>query len=129
MSETKYASINLLPRKEFEITLIDGTIIKGQFGTWSLQRFCDKRDKLSLGQLQLLKPDDYTIGDMVDMILCAVEYKARKENAPFSFTDVHCCSWIDELGGFSAQPVTDLFNHQSSDVEIKGADGEKKTET
>ena len=121
------ASIKLLPRKEFEIILDDNSIIKGQFGTWSLKRFCDKQ-KLSLGQLQEKKPTDYTIGDIADLILCAVEQRARQDKAPFSFSDVECCSWFDELGGIFSAQVTELFNHQSSEVPII-PDDEKKTGT
>jgi len=113
------ASINLLPRKCFEITLNDGTVVRGQYGTWSLKRFCDKQ-KLSLGQLQDKKPLDYSMSDIVDLILCAVEQKTRQDKTgDFAFTDVDACSWIDELGGIFSPDVTSLFNHQSSGIEQK----------
>lgn len=119
------ASINLLPRKEFEITTDEGTVIKGKFGTWSLKRFCDNRE-ITLGQLQAKKPEEFTLSDVVDLILYAVEQKARETSQPFSFTDVHACSWCDELGGIFGAEVTKLFNHQASDVK---QEEEKKTES
>jgi len=119
------ATIKLLPRKEFEITLDNGNIIAGQYGTWALKRFCDKQ-KLSLGELQVKKAEDYTMGDVMDLILCAVEQKARQDKAPFSWTDVDCGSWIDQIGGIFSPEITKLFNHQASDVSTEGE--EKKTE-
>lgn len=116
--------INLLPRKEFEITLLDGTVIKGQFGTWALKRYCDKQ-KLSLSEAgaKLTNP---SINDITDYILAAVEYSARKASTPFSYTDVHACDWIDEMGGLSSELFIKLFNHSGD--EVKEGDEEKKTE-
>ena len=118
------ATINLLPRKEFEITLEDGSVIKGQFGTWALKRFCDKQ-KLSLSEAgnQLGNPSLTTI---TDYILSAVEYTARKNKSEFSFTDVHVCDWIDQLGGIASDNFTNLFNHSADATEQEA--GEKKTD-
>lgn len=115
------ATINLLPRKCFEITLEDGAVIKGQFGTWALKRFCDKL-KLSLTEVgeRLGNPG---LGDMVEYILSAVEFAARKEGAAFSFTDVHACEWIDQLGGIGGESLGKLFAWSGDD-----SGEEKKTE-
>ncbi len=80
------ATINLLPRKEFEITLEDGTVIKGQFGTWALKRFCDKIncELEDIGE-RFKKPK---IGDIFEFLLAAVEYRARLKGDPFSYNDV-----------------------------------------
>jgi len=117
------AKIDLLPRKKFEIALDDGTVIKGQFGTWSVKRYCDKL-KISLGQMQSRTSEDYTLNDLIELILCAVEQHARENALPFSFTDVQACSWIDELGGWESAEVTGLFAHQGSELKAE----EKKTE-
>lgn len=118
------ATINLLLRKEFEITLEDETIIKGQFGTWALKRFCDKQ-KYSIKQAGE-KLGDPSMSDVVEYILCAVEHSARKTNSPFSYTDVHACDWIDQLGGWQSDVFVKLFNHSADETQ---ADGEKKTGT
>lgn len=113
------ATINLLPRKEFEIVLENETI-KGQFGTWALKRFCDKKN-LSLKEAGE-KLSDPGMSDVVDYILAAIEYSARKINAPFSYTDVHVCGWIDELGGIQDEKFVSLFNHSAGETKE-----EKKT--
>lgn len=116
--------LNLLPRKEFEITLEDSTVIKGQFGTWALKRFCDKKGySLKEAGEHLGNP---SMGDIVEFLLSAVEYSARKTASPFSFTDVHCCEWIDQMGGMQSETFTKLFNH-ASDQQLIESD-EKKTE-
>ena len=118
--------LDLLPRKEFEITLEDGTIIKGQFGTWALKRFCTRRN-YSLNEAGV-KLSDPGMDDIVDYILSAVEYAARKENAPFSYTDLHVCEWIDEMGGMQSQDFANLFRHSADEVQASDATEEKKTE-
>ncbi len=114
------ATINLLPRKEFEITLEDGTVIKGQFGTWALKRFCDKIncELEDIGE-RFKKPK---IGDIFEFLLAAVEYRARLKGDPFSYNDVHAGDWIDQLGGPEAPEFARLFNHAAD-----GAKEEKKT--
>lgn len=116
--------INLLPRKKFEITLEDGTIIRGQSGTWCLKRFCD-RSKCTLDEFEerFKAP---SIDDVCNLLLCAVEQSAREQGLPFSFTDVHACIWIDELGGLSSDLLMQVFKHMGSDIE-GDATGEKKS--
>lgn len=115
------ASINLLPRKVFEITLEDGTVIKGQFGTWALKRFCDIR-KLSLGEAQDAMR---SLGGIVDFILCAVEYTTRINGQPFAYTDINACQWADEMGGIDSQMFTSLIRHSQEEAP---ASEEKKTQ-
>lgn len=112
------AKVDLLPRKEFIITLDDGKEIKGKYGVWSLARFCKKND-LTIAQLQARASVDYTVGDMIEMILCAVEQYAREHGESFSYNDVHAGMWIDELGGFGSENLNALAAHQSSDIEKK----------
>ena len=123
------AKIDLLPCKEFEITLNDGTVIKGQFGTWCLKRFCD-RQKVTLSQFAAMKADDYSFSHIVDMILSAVEHTARKLKQPFGYTDIDACDWIDQMGGAMSPLLVTLFNHQVSEIDFPAApeDLEKKTE-
>lgn len=116
------ATVNLLPRKAFEITLEDGTIIKGQFGTWALKRFCDK-NKVGLTEAGTALQ---TLGGIVDYLLSAVEYVARLGGHPFSYTDIHVCQWADEMGGIDSASFTSLLKH--SQDEAAGED-EKKTDS
>lgn len=121
------ASLDLLPRKVFEITLGDGKKITGQFGTWTLKRFCDK-SKLSLKHLNDKFVNEGTnLTDTVSMLLCAVEYVCLKNKEPFTYTDIEACDWIDELGGVYSIPVSNLFNHAASELKDEAPDSEKKS--
>lgn len=108
------AAIEFLPRKEFRITFADGRQLNGQFSTWTLSRFCEKRDvgiggidEIFLRKVKDQNGDykldangeqvyDLRIKDIVDYILCAIEYSQRKINAPFKLTDVQFCEWLDD---------------------------------
>lgn len=116
--------INLLPRKKFELLLPTGTIA-GQFGTWCLKRFCD-RSKCTLEEMsaRLEKPQ---IDDICNLLLSAVEQSAREGGHPFSYTDVHACMWIDEMGGMNSEHLVALFTHSGSEQPKEGDTGEKKS--
>jgi hypothetical protein len=112
--------IDLKPRKEFTITIENGTVITGKFGTWALKRFCMKKN-YSLAQLSEALSTNISIDDMTEFILSAVEQSFRelKSKDSFPYTDIDVCSWVDELGGIGSEGVTKLFSH---------AGDEKKTE-
>lgn len=131
------ANLNLLPRKEFELTLSDGTIVKGQFGTWALARF-GKKKNLGLDQIFQLfyKPEvgedgkvvntaHPQITDMIDFILSAVEYKEREAGEALTFNDLKLSKWVDDYNHETGTPgvVMILFNHASSED-----NGEKKSD-
>lgn len=111
--------INLLPRKEFEITLSDGTVIKGKFGTWALKRVTDK-NKTSLQESGALLQ---TLSGLLDYIKAAVEYNFIKKGETCPYNDVDVADWIDEIGGISSENMNLLVRHMSEETE------EKKTET
>lgn len=113
------ATVNLLPRKEFEIVLDDGEKIPGRYGTWALKRFCDKRGLTLSGLNELLNLDTLTLDMVQDFILCAVEYAYRERKLPFEFTDIDSCGWIDQLGGLQGVEYLRLSNHAYGDEEKK----------
>lgn len=119
------ATINLLPRKEFEITLSDGTVISGQYTTWALKRYGEKLG-LTLQQSgeQLTNPG---LNDMVEYLLSAVEYTARKNKQPFSYTDLQACDWIDDMGGIQSLDLIRLFRHSGDEQPV--AEEKKTTES
>lgn len=118
------ATVNLLPRKCFEIALEDGTIIKGQFGTWALKRFCDKGG-LTLGEAEEKLRG---ISGIIDYILCAVEYVSRQNKESFSYTDMNVCQWVDDIGGHNSEAFLKLIGHTVDENNTEDV-GEKKTET
>ncbi len=120
------ASLNLLPRKSFEILLDDGSVVRGQYSLWSVKRYCDLK-KLSLAQLEdQLSIENIALDDIVKLILCAVEYSTRKEQKGFAFTDIDVCDWIEQLGGITSENYHALIGHAKSEEESKDS-GEKKS--
>lgn len=128
------ASIEFLPRKEFHITFADGRQINGQFSTWTLSRFCEKRN-VGIGGvddilLRKVKNNDGSdkldgegnqvydlrIQDIVDFILCAIEYSCRKRNDKFTLTDVDFCSWLDDYKEDTGQDgiLVKIYQHSAS---------------
>lgn len=114
------ATLNLLPRKCFEITLEDGSIIKGKFGTWALRRFCDKKN-LTLEQAGEKLRD---LTGFADYLLYSVEGEMRKSGEACPYTDIQCCDWIDQLGGISSELFIKLISHTNDET----TNEEKKTE-
>lgn len=103
------ATVRTFPRKEFEITLDDGTLIKGQFGTFALQSLCDRLkcklyeirgmfDPKVDGKAVAIEPRIY-----MQWLLACVEQHAKQLNAPFSFHEVHAGLWIDQLEGTESE--------------------------
>jgi len=104
-------TLTLLPRKTFIITLDDGTEIKGQYSTWALKRFCDHLN-CTLSQL-FEKLKEPTLDIMFMYILSALEYSARIEKKPFSYTDVNISQWIDDMEGNAIDNLVVIFNHSA----------------
>lgn len=130
------ASLKLLPRKEFEITLaaVNGSapiVIKAKFGTWATWRMCKKLgcERWELEDKFDPKVKDKSVSPNLDvyfeLLLCSVEQKAQEDASPFSFTNVHAGRWIDELGGLESAEMKLLADHLASEVDEKK---EKKTD-
>lgn len=136
------AGLQLLPRKEFIITLEDGTQVPGQFGTWALKKFSDKRNmglseviqtflkqrKNTDGSLMVDENNepiyDLSLTDSIDFIICACEYKARINNEKnFTFNEVLFCKWIDDYTYATGEVgvLMKLYAHSASE--------QKKTES
>lgn len=108
------ATLNLLPRKKFELITDSGTI-SGQFGTWALFRFCKKQGIGLEGMYDALAGLD--VNSVVDFVLCAVEQSARENGETFNLTDVQLLKAVDELEG--ASTLVAIFNHYGADEEKK----------
>lgn len=110
------AGLNLLPRKAFELVLSDGTIVPGQFGTWALSRFTQKRN-IGLQQVGTLF-EDPKVSDMVDFVLCAIEYREREDGKPPAFNDLKLCRWIDDYALDSGEDgvIMKLLQHAQGDA-------------
>lgn len=117
--------ITLLPAKEF-IIHVDDKEIPGKFGTWTLNRYCLKKN-LSLSDLDAaLKPDSISMDDIATFILCSIEYGCRKKNLPFHYDDVWLFELSEQMGGFFSEKFQSLMKHAHDDKEDTGE--EKKIE-
>ena len=122
------ASINLLPEKKFELTTNEGAVIPGQFGTWALKRFCDKK-KLTLREVGE-RFQDPSIDDAIEYILCSIECTARETDKPMPMNDITLCKYIDQLGGMQSADFSRLFNHSGDETtEEKKTTENKEQET
>lgn len=121
------AKLELFPRKTFALTLSDNSVVEGQFGTWALARF-GQRKKMSLAQIIQLF-DEPTIMDMLEFVLCAIEYKEREAGKPPLFNDIKLSKWIDEYAFESGEAgvLMKLMNHSNSEEKLE-MPPEKKTE-
>jgi hypothetical protein len=119
------AGLNLLPRKCFELLLDDGTVIPGQFGTWALSRFGQKR-KIGLGKIMEIfnRRDengnniaDPEIMDILDFVVCAIEYKEREAGQPVRFNELKLSAWIDAYTETTGEGgvLMKLFSHSSGE--------------
>jgi len=111
----------LLPRKEFEFILSPTEKIEGKHGTWSTKRLCDKKGWSILEfMVRFSDTEKLTLDDMCQLLLCAVEYKWRKDKkGSFPYTDIDACEWLEEMGGFGSEDWNKLLNHFASDLEEK----------
>lgn len=107
----------------------DGNIVNGQFGTWALSRFTQKR-KIGLEDVRAFFTNPF-ISDMLDFVVCAVEQYDRQNGNATTFNDVKLCSWIDsytEDTGEQAVLMT-LFAHASGDQpEKKNLTGKEESD-
>lgn len=117
MAKTK---LDLLPRKAFVLTLADGRVIEGQFSTWSWARFGQKR-KMGLEALTDLLTKDPQLMDLVDFVVCAIEYKEREAKQPPYINEMVLSKFIDDYAhehGVKGVLMT-LFNHAGDEEEKK----------
>lgn len=87
-------AFNILPRKTFELTLEDGSKVRGRFGTYALSLFCTKKGKGISAALEIFK-DDPQPSDLADYIICAIESIDRLEGKPPSMNHAKLFDWID----------------------------------
>lgn len=123
------ASLTILPRKEFIITLEDGSEVHGKYGTWAFSHFCEKNN-YTLDQAGKALSENFTIKSAIQLVLCAVEYTARRAKAQFGFTELDAGDWLDQLGGMNSVDALKLFMlaNDKSAPEESAVEEEKKSE-
>jgi hypothetical protein len=114
------AALELLPRKEFRLTLSDGTVCNGQFGTWALARFLQKK-KLPLSAAGTLFGDELQVMDLIDYVVCAVEYKEQLERRQPVMNAITLSKWIDDYNDATGEigVLITLALHEKGEAEQK----------
>jgi hypothetical protein len=100
--------LQLFPSGGFEITLTDGTIIKGQFNTASLKRLALFKGGLGFTDtIKLLEKTDTVSGfEYIDNLLQLVKFAAIGD-----YSDFDVAQWVEELGGFDGDEFQRLLGH------------------
>lgn len=114
--------INLLPRKEFTLT-IGGKEYKGKFGTYAMKLFCNKKG-IKLSEVSGLFPVGSEMEDIldnvIDFILCAIEYKALIDREKIDLRPIDFYVAIDNKEYVNGE-LMDILNH-SGDPESKNGE-------
>ncbi len=122
--------LELLPRKAFQLTLSDGTVVEGQFGTWALARFGEKK-KISLPEImELFASGKFTVMDMLSFVICACEYRERENGKPPYINDIRLSRFIDDYSNDHDETgiLMKIFLHSGDKEELsRTPDSEKKT--
>lgn len=108
----------LTERGYYQIVLSDNTIIPIRFSTWTLKRFCELRNNLTLSDLfDVLGASGGTLNDFVLLVLCAAECAAKEKKQEFNYTDFDACNWIDEMGGLAGDKFIEMTNVLKTSME------------
>lgn len=104
--------INLLPRKEFTLT-VGGKEYRGKFGTYAMKLFCNKKG-IKLSEVSNLFPEGAEMEDIldnaIDLIISAIEYKALIVNEKLQLRPIDFYVAIDN-GEYKNGELMDVLNH------------------
>lgn len=93
-----------------EIELSDGKKIGLRFSTWTIKRFCELNGNLTLPQyLQKVVENEFTMAELISLILCGAETYCKSKKMPFAYTDFDVSEWIDDLGGIGSEKLSEIF--------------------
>lgn len=95
-------SLKLLPSGGFEITLKDGSIVKGQFNAATLKKLSLLNGGIGFSETIDLLTNNASIKSFLQFILCAVEG---------TYTEFDVLEWIEQFGGFDSDEFQKLMAH------------------
>lgn len=108
--------INLLPRKEFTLTVGDKQY-KGKFGTYAMKLFCTKRG-IKLKEVADLFPEGSQMEDIldpiIDLIISAIEYKAIIDREKIDLRPIDFYVAIDNKEYINGE-LMDVLNHSGDE--------------
>jgi len=100
-------TLQLLPSGCFEITLNDGSIIKGQFNHASLKKLSLMKGGLGYTEtLDLLEPSITSGKDLVNNIIKLILFSVEGQ-----YDDFDVVKWIEEMGGVGSEEWDRLNGH------------------
>lgn len=100
-------SLTLLPSGCFEISLKDGSIVKGQFNHASLKKLSLLKGGLGYTEtLDLLEPSIISGKELVNNIIKLILFSAEG-----TYDDFDVVKWIEELGGVGSEDWDRLNGH------------------
>jgi hypothetical protein len=101
----------LKERGYYTIELEGGKTIPIRFSTWTLMRFCELKNNISLQDLfKIFGSGGATLTDFILLIKSASECVALENNKEFSPSQVEVCGWIDDMGGMSSEKFKELIS-------------------
>lgn len=95
-------SLTLLPSGGFQITLKDGTIVKGQYNASALKKLSLMNGGLGFSETIDLITDNASLKSILQLVLCACEG---------NYTEFDVLEWIEQLGGIGGEDSQKLFGH------------------
>lgn len=104
-------SLQLLPSGYFEIHLKQGTVIKGHYSAAALKFLSQLNGDLSFSATLLLLTDTGSLGNWLQLILCAVKAQSLEDKTKCEYSEFDVLAWIEELGGFGSDESKTLIAH------------------
>jgi len=95
-------SLQLLPSGCFEITLKDGSIVKGQFNAATLKKLSLMNGGVGFSDTLDLITTKASITNYLQFVLCATEG---------GFTEFDVLEWVEQMGGFDSDEFQKLIAH------------------
>ncbi len=95
-------SLTLLPSGCFQITLKDGSIVKGEFSAASLKKFSLMKGGTGFTETIELITNEASLSNFLQFILCATDG---------DYSEFDALGWIEELGGFGSDDFNSLIGH------------------
>ncbi len=95
-------SLKLLPSGGFEITLKDGSIVKGQFNAATLKKLSLLNGGIGFSETINLIEDNASLKSFLQFILCATDG---------NYTEFDVLEWVEQMGGFDTDDFRNLMRH------------------
>lgn len=94
---------------DYKIALKNGEIPL-LFNTWMYREY-SKRKGVELEDLfeGIRTGAGFKVKDIPDILLVAHESYCRYNSKDFTQTDLDACDWLDEMGGFNAPQIVELY--------------------